>query len=175
MKGTRGGFRPLRREQLLQEKVHDSYKSRVKLSDPTRCPECGAVFRGGRWTWETAPEGSSENLCPACQRIRDKFPAGYVALSGEFLLQHRDEILQLARHCEENEKGRHPLQRIMSIEDRKDGVLVTTTDVHLARNIAERIHDAYKGSLAFRYNREENLIRAKIGRASCRERVYVLV
>jgi len=57
MKGERGGFRPLRREQLFQELVHDSYKSSRKLSEPTRCPECGAVFLKGRWTWGVAPAG----------------------------------------------------------------------------------------------------------------------
>ena len=33
----------------------------------------------------------------------------------------------------------------------------TTTDVHIARNIAERVHDSYKGDLAFHYNKEDNL------------------
>ena len=44
MKGERGGFRPLRREQLFQELVHDSYKASGKLAEPTRCPDCGPVF-----------------------------------------------------------------------------------------------------------------------------------
>ena len=37
---------------------------------------------------------------------------------------------------------------------------VTTTDSHLARGIAEAIHDAYKGELKVRYSRDENLVRA---------------
>jgi hypothetical protein len=37
---------------------------------------------------------------------------------------------------------------------------VTTTDTHLARRIAERVHDACKGSLSLQYNKEENLVRA---------------
>jgi NMD protein affecting ribosome stability and mRNA decay len=160
MKTERGGWRPLRRDQLIQELVHDSYKSKKKLREPTRCPECGAVYGGGRWTWGTAPAGVHEARCPACNRIRDKFPAGYVTLRGEFLGAHRDEILQLVRNREANEKAQHPLERIMAIEDVEDGVLVTTTDTHLARNIAESVQAAYKGELDFHYNREENLLRA---------------
>jgi len=160
MKGERGGFRPLRREQLLQERVHDTYKSAHKLNDPTRCPKCGAVFRKGRWTWGKAPPRAPEHPCPACQRIQDKFPAGFVTLSGDFLAEHREEILHLVRHCEENEKAEHPLQRIMAIKETARGIEVTTTDIHLARNIAERIHNACKGRLSFRYNKEENLLRA---------------
>jgi hypothetical protein len=48
----------------------------------------------------------------------------------------------------------------MAIEETGEGVLVTTTDIHLARNIAERVHDSYKGNLAFHYNKEEDLLRA---------------
>ena len=51
-------------------------------------------------------------------------------------------------------------QRIMAIEDSDEGVLVTTTDVHLARSIAERVHDSCKGSLALHYSKDENLLRA---------------
>jgi hypothetical protein len=160
MKGERGGFRPLRRKQLLEGLGDDSYKSKHKLPDPTRCPSCGASFHAGRWTWDAASGGAHEQLCPACHRIQDRFPAGYVTLAGEYFRGHREEILQLARHCEQREKAAHPLQRIMAIEDAAEGVLVTTTDVHLARNIAERVHDACKGSLVFHYSKEDNLLRA---------------
>jgi len=155
----------LRREQLLQELVQDSYKAAHKLPDPTRCPECKAIFHKGRWTWGDAPKGTHEHPCPACQRIRDKFPAGYVTLKGIFLGQHRDEILHLIKHCEAKEKADHPLERIMAIEDAGGELLVTTTDTHLAREIAERVHHAYKGDLAFHYNKDENLLRATWSRS----------
>jgi NMD protein affecting ribosome stability and mRNA decay len=161
MKSGRGESRPPRREQLLDDPRHDSYKSKGKLPDPTRCPECGAMFRKGRWTWGGTPgETAHEQLCPACQRIRDDYPAGYVSLIGEYLATHRDEILNIAKNCEAKEKADHPLQRIIAIKDIDGGVMVTTTDAHLARRIAENIHDACKGSLALQYNKEENLLRA---------------
>jgi NMD protein affecting ribosome stability and mRNA decay len=161
MKSGTGGSRPPRREQLLDNPRHDSYKSKVKLPDPTRCPECGAVYHKGRWTWGGSPgEKVHEQLCPACQRIRDGFPAGYVSLAGEYFATHRDEILNIAKNCETKEKADHPLQRIIAIKDIEGGVMVTTTDAHLARRIAENVHDACKGSLALQYSKEENLLRA---------------
>ena len=33
----------MQHEQLLQELVHDTYKTRRKLPEPTRCADCGAV------------------------------------------------------------------------------------------------------------------------------------
>jgi NMD protein affecting ribosome stability and mRNA decay len=164
MKSKRGVSPTLRREQLFQELVHDSYKSGRKLPEPTRCPECGAVFHKGRWTWGMAPAGAHEAKCPACHRIHDKFPAGYVTLKGEFFRENREQILQLVKHHEAHEKAEHALQRIMAVEDTGDGVLVTTTDAHLARDIAEALHKAYKGDLDYHYNKEDNLLRASWSR-----------
>jgi NMD protein affecting ribosome stability and mRNA decay len=160
MKPQRSGFRVLRREQLLLELVHDSYKLGKKLAGPTRCPECGAVFHKGRWTWDVAPPAAAEHRCPACSRVHDQYPAGYVKLDGEFLHAHNDEILSLIRKCETGEKAEHPLERIMAIEPADGGLEVTTTGTHLAREIAERVHRAYKGELEFSYNRDDDLLRA---------------
>ncbi len=159
MKATRDGWRPLRREELRDELVHDSYKSKKKLPEPTRCPECAAIYHDGRWQWLPAPAGAHEEICPACHRIRDRFPAGYVTLKGEFFRTHRDDIMHLARNREQHEKAEHPLERIMAVEDVDDGVLITTTDTHLARDIGEAVHAAYKGELEYHYNKEENLLR----------------
>ncbi len=159
MKTERGGFRMLRREQLLQELVHDSYKSSRKLTGPARCSGCAAVYRKGRWTWGAASAGTRTTLCPACQRIKDRFPAGFVTLAGKFFEAHREEILHRVRHCEESEKSDHPLERIMAIEDKGRSAVVTTTDAHLARRIADALHDAYKGELKYRYSKAENLLR----------------
>lgn len=164
MKDERGGFHPLRREQLFQELVHDSYKTGRKLPEPTRCPDCGAVFHKGRWTWDSPPAGANEAKCPACHRISDRFPAGYVMLKGEFFRAQREQILQLVKNREAKEKAEHPLERIMAVEDTDEGVQVTTTDTHLARDIAEALHNAYKGDLDYHYNKEDNLLRASWSR-----------
>jgi NMD protein affecting ribosome stability and mRNA decay len=160
MKSQRGGFQPISRDQLFQELVHDSYKAGRKLREPTRCPDCGAVFQKGRWIWGTAPAVAHEQRCPACHRIHDKFPAGFVALKGAFLGKHRDEILHLIRNHEAKEKAEHPLQRIIAIVDSAEGVMVTTTDIHLARDLAQALYRAYKGELELHYNKEDKLLRA---------------
>ncbi|MGZ9075499.1 MAG: hypothetical protein ACXW13_06955 [Burkholderiaceae bacterium] len=38
-------------------------------------------------------------------------------------------------------------------------MLITTTDIHLARDIDEAVHAAYKGELQYHYKKEENLLR----------------
>ncbi len=154
------GFHPVkRRDGIFEEKVHDAYKATGKLSEPTVCPQCKAVYRGGRWRWETPPAEAHRGICPACHRMHDHYPAGFVSLSGDFFQEHRDEIVHLIRNHEEHERAEHPLKRIMDMEIQNGGVLVTTTDIHLARGIGEAVHHAYQGDLEYHYNPAENLLR----------------
>ena len=160
---SRGGipYLPKRDTGVTRRNLDDDpYRRAAKPPEPTVCPECKAVFTEGRWTWEKAPEDANELLCPACQRIRDQFPAGYVTIKGEFLKEHREEIVALIENHEKKEKAERPLQRIIAIDDTREGLEVTTTDSHLARGIAEALHGAYKGELKLRYSRDENLLRA---------------
>jgi len=153
------GFHQVRSEHLLQERVHDAYKSKGKLPEPTACPQCGAVFHEGRWQWSTAPAGAHQETCPACHRIHDHYPAGFLTLQGEFYLTHRDEIMHLVHNHEKRERAEHPLKRIMAVEENDGATLVTTTDIHLARGMGEALHHAYQGELQFHYNPEQNLLR----------------
>jgi hypothetical protein len=157
---TPPGFRPIsRRDKLFEERVHDAYRARRKPPEPTVCPQCGGVFHEGRWQWLQAPAGAHQEPCPACLRIQDHFPAGFVTLQGEFFLAHHEEILHLAQNVEKHERAEHPLKRIMKIEEKDGTTLVTTTDIHLARGIGEAIHNAYQGDLEFHYNPDEYLLR----------------
>jgi NMD protein affecting ribosome stability and mRNA decay len=153
------GFHLVRRDQLLQQAVHDNYKTKGKLPEPTLCQDCGAVYHGGHWQWLPKPKDAFQTCCPACHRIRDHFPAGYVSLSGDFFTAHEQEVLQQIHHHEEKEKTSHPLQRIMDIVKTAHGTMVTTTDIHLARGIGDALHHAYRGELEFHYNPEQNLLR----------------
>lgn len=159
MRSDLPGFQPVRRDQLRPERVHDTYKLQKKLAEPTVCSECGAVFHAGRWQMGVPAAGAEQVVCPACQRIRDDYPAGYVDVGGNFFATHRSEILSLLRHHEGRERGQHPLARIMAITDTPTGVLVTTTDIHLARELGDALHHAYQGDLAYHYNEAENRLR----------------
>ncbi len=160
-KMTYPGFHVIKHhDAVFKEKVHDAYTIKGKLPEPTACPTCNAVFHNGRWQWISVPADAHQHSCPACQRIHDHYPAGFLTLEGDFFSSHREEIIRLARHVEEKEKNEHPLQRIMAVEEQGNTTLITTTDIHLTRGIADAIHHAYQGHLEFHYNPEENLLRA---------------
>lgn len=148
-----------RRDRLVKEKRHDTYKEWGKWPEPTVCTRCKAVFASGRWSWSDIPEEANEVTCPACQRMADNLPAGYVDLSGDFLQEHWDEIKNLIRNEEKKETGDHPMERIMRMEREGDRVLVTTTGIHMARRIGKALARAYQGEMDFQYGDAEKTIR----------------
>ena len=70
-----------RRDRLVKDKYHDTYREGKKRAEPSVCSKCGSVYTGGRWTWTEEPEGAAKVLCPACQRIADR-PKPRVLIGG---------------------------------------------------------------------------------------------
>lgn len=152
---------PLRGQGVIVEREHDAYRADHKLPEPSVCRQCRASYHAGRWQWTVAPAGAQETLCPACRRTNDDFPAGYVAIEGAYFGEHRDELMRLIEHRAERARAEHPMQRIIAVQDQPDGLLVTTTDTHLARGIAEGLHHAHQGDLSLRYEEGQTLLRAR--------------
>jgi hypothetical protein len=137
----------------------DPYKARGKSSGPAVCAECGAVYEAGRWNWAPPPKAAEETICQACHRARDKFPAGILTIKGASALAQKAEILRLARHNEELEKKEHPLNRIMAIDEGADSIVISTTDIHLPRRIAESLRRAYHSDPVFDYDENSYFVR----------------
>jgi hypothetical protein len=142
-----------------QDHILDPYQRQQKLHEGTRCPQCSAFYQDGRWQWSAMAGASHEELCPACRRIHDEFPAGIVRLRGAFARAHREELIRLARHQEEAEKAEHPLNRIMSVEDDPESTVINTTDIHLPRRIGEALERAFHGALDFHYDENGYFVR----------------
>ena len=59
-----------------------------------------------------------------------------------------------------HERDEHPLKRIMDFEKRSDVWLLTFTDAHLARGVAEALRHAYQGEVDFHYTPDDVMLRA---------------
>jgi hypothetical protein len=149
----------IHRDRAIEEVEHDPYRAKGKPPGPAVCPDCGAVFDGGRWHWGTRADGARSHVCPACLRIRERQPAGHVHLSGDYFAAHRVEILQLVRNTEDRARTDHCLERTMTLDDNRDGTRVTTTDIHLARRIGEAVYHAHGGKLDINYSPDEYRVR----------------
>ena len=161
MKGDRGiasGMR--RRDRLIQEEVHDPYRAGAKPDEPTVCRSCGVVFNEGRWQWMPEPPARAvEAVCPACRRVQDRVPAGFLTLSGEFFRAHRGEIMNLVDNKVALQEKEHPMKRLMHVEDRDEGSELTFTDSHLPRGVGEAIQRAYDGELDIHFPEEGGIVR----------------
>ena len=113
--------RPRYRDRIYDDLRHDPYQAKGKYSEPTVCTGCHAVYQHGRWVWATAPDGAATAECPACHRIRDKQPAGYVTLAG-VRRRERDALVRIVRNVEKHENAEHPLHRIIAIEQDADEI-----------------------------------------------------
>jgi NMD protein affecting ribosome stability and mRNA decay len=145
----------------IPERGFDGYRlhGNRKVPEPSVCPDCGAVFHQGRWHWSDRPAGAAEIRCPACERIRDGFPAGFLSLNGEFLAAHGTEIENLIENVAAIEGREHALHRIIATERTGSGITITTTDIHLPRRLGEAIHQAYAGDLSVQYADEDQVVR----------------
>jgi NMD protein affecting ribosome stability and mRNA decay len=148
-----------RRDRTVQEHQHDTYKLKGKLAESTVCTECGALFHKGRWTWNPRPAGADEIVCPACRRIRDKYPKGLVTIKGPFKDAQHEQLFGVVKNTEEKEKKQHPLSRIMAIESQPEGLVISTTDTHLPRRIGDALKHAYHGELELQYEQDEQFVR----------------
>lgn len=146
-------------ERAYPPRNEDSYQSKGKYPEPSVCSGCGAIFHKGRWQWGAAQAGAHRHMCPACQRIHDRIPAGIITITGDFFGQHSVEIIGLIHNVEARQKSQHPLQRIMSIRGDEQGLEITLTDFHLTHAIADAITDAYQGEADRQYSEKDDVMR----------------
>lgn len=131
---------------------------RPKVGGALVCADCGVVQHGGRWSWGEPPLAPLRSgRCPACQRVRERRPAGTLRVPPR-LLAHRQEILRLARNLEKAEMAEHPLERLMDFEESDGHLLITTTGVHLARQVAHGLSKRFHARARFRYANGEQRV-----------------
>jgi hypothetical protein len=145
------------KDTLLQPGHQDRDKEHQHLAGAAHCPGCGAYFHAGRWSWQKpgAQAKAEETTCPACRRIAENDAAGNVTLSGGFVQAHRQDLLNLVRHTEENERKEHALERLIGIVEDGNKVMVSTTGTHLANRIGHALEAAYDGQVRYTYTENE--------------------
>lgn len=136
------------------------YLSSKKHKGVVVCPECKLVFINGKWKKAELPNEYTENLCPACRRIKDGYFGGILYLKSDILKTKKEEILKLAKNKESTAQVTNPLRRIGKIEEKNDSeIIIYTTFEHLATSIGKAIRKAYQGELTIQYRENEKAAR----------------
>jgi NMD protein affecting ribosome stability and mRNA decay len=153
------------RRNLAEFDANDPYAPRVNPGETAICTECHALYERRHWFFDEEayfyasmqPE-TRKVLCPACQKIRDRYAEGRVTLrSGAVLTAHKDDILRLIHNEEARAKGVNPLERIMEITETDDGVVITTTNEKLAQRIGRTLKNTYHGQTTYRWSEPKML------------------
>jgi hypothetical protein len=84
---------------------------------------------------------------------------GLVTIMGSFKEKQHEQVVGVIHNAEAQEKKEHPLSRIMGIERRPEGLVISTTDTHLPRRIGEALKHAYHGELSLHYDQDEEFVR----------------
>jgi hypothetical protein len=138
-------------------KLGDDLQKLGKLPSNTRCPKCNLLFQEGVWKRESSSHNHALQwkLCPACLQIRDHTVGGIVQFSGAFATAHRQDLLNRIRNVEKQTQEERPLERIMSLKENKEGIIVSATTEHLVARIGKSIQRDFGGELDLRYAPED--------------------
>lgn len=151
---------------IIGKKAIDTAKDPYLLDLPPEenaaCKVCGAVWRSKRWSLpDTAAmrAKSAATTCPACKKVRDRFPQGFVTIQGTFAVEHKEEILNLLRNKETRALHINALERIMDIKESGNAIEVSTTTDKLAQRIGRMLHKAYRGEVEYKWSSDDKLAR----------------
>jgi NMD protein affecting ribosome stability and mRNA decay len=146
----------------------DPYLLKEEIYDMAVCKSCCAIYHNKRWYLDgdlyqkmIKLKSTFKTLCPACLKIKDKFPGGIVRLKGVFLKDHKEEILNLIKNEEQRARGFNPLERVIEINEFEEGMEITTTNEKLAQRIGKSLQRAYHGKVDYKWTHDTKLLRVE--------------
>lgn len=158
-----------RKPQFFKRKAIDTakdpYLTAADPKDPSSCRKCGSVYHGKRWVYKDAvpaemlEKAKPDTLCPACMKIRDNYAEGFLVLEGDFVKEHREEILNLIKNKETLALSINPLERIISLKEKKGVIEISTTTDKLAQRIGQILSKAFHSEAEFKWSSDTKLAR----------------
>ena len=141
----------------------DMYLPRRSPRGIIQCSGCGAFYVRRHWTLNSPPGfnnpvNAHPTHCPACLKIRDRFPGGELHLLN-VERGDRSEIARILRNEEERARTKNPLERIMRMDARNGGWKVETTTEKLAQRLGRSIKKARGGRLEYKWGHNNKFVR----------------
>jgi hypothetical protein len=101
------------------------------------------------------PVGREKGVRYEQWRNRDTELGGIIKISGKFLLDHEEEILNLVKHEGKLAEERNPKAKVSKIEKANGGIVVEVSEHNLAMRIGKALHNAYKGEHHYNFREGE--------------------
>lgn len=145
----------------------DTYLPRRSPKGLRQCRHCGSVYYRQRWTLNPpegirgrlgSPGGAVPTSCPACRKIRERYPMGELRLA-KVHPKERQELLRVLRNEEGRAREKNPLERIMRIERDNAGLRVETTTEKLAQRLGRSLKKARGGKVEYNWSHNNKFVR----------------
>jgi hypothetical protein len=138
---------------LNKEDLKEPFTASHQFKEPTICPGLWHDINSGRWQWGLVMTTTHRIRCTARSRVNNRRPAGVLTLSGALYRSQRKEIVRLILKTEHDVQFRHPLERIMHIEDSEEGQMTSFnfTGTRLPQRIITELKEEYQGKLDCQY------------------------
>lgn len=156
-------------KKVQPDDFRDPYLTALEYKDKSVCRVCQNIYHGKRWVIDEnlygslmkKPESVVLTVCPSCRKIESHYFEGVVKLSGDFLFEHKDEILNLIKNTEIRSDYINPQSKIEDVEINEIDKTITlkTTSEELARRIGKNVNNAYNGNLKISFSRDDRLVR----------------
>jgi NMD protein affecting ribosome stability and mRNA decay len=138
------------------------------LAGTAVCKDCKSVYHNKKWFLDEklyAQKKALKNtllvICPACKKTKENVPNGIVTLKGDFLKQHKEEIMNLIHNEDARSKKFNPLKRIMKINEKKGETEILTTSAKLAQRIGSILFKAYSGEVEYKKHENSKFMRVE--------------
>ncbi len=146
-------------------RVNDPYELE-EGQEAAVCTECHALYQSKRWFFDEKLYGKlagtgkvRQVICPGCRKVKDHYVEGYLTLSGDFLVEHKNEIVTLLEKEAAKVGKRSFDDRIIQIAPEGEKLVVETTTEKLAQHLGRAIYKAYKGDLSFQWSEPNRFVR----------------
>lgn len=83
---------------------------------------------------------------------------GIVNISGAFLLDHEEDILNLVKHQGKLAAEKNAEHRVININKASGGIVVLVSDHNLAMKIGKALTHAYKGDHQYKFAQGEQFV-----------------
>jgi len=161
----------LRVQERNSQAIHDTYLNKSQPKDRSYCKKCHAIYHNKRWYFDPqeveflASQSKEKSIvCPACQKIADRFASGIVTVRGSFYKEHKEEIVNLIRNEETRAKGLNPLARIIEMNPNGEQLEILTTHEKLAQRIGNRLHKSFQGKVNYSWVPQDKMARVSWSR-----------
>lgn len=135
------------------------------------CPVCHSISDGKHWRVNEKEYQRLRQdprvriqLCPADERIQRQMFDGEIVVRGNWLAEHKEEVLNLVRNEEKRARDTNPMSRLASVQERDGYLYILTTSQSLARRIGAGLKSAFKGRLTIQRLPYESFTRVRWAR-----------